>query len=311
MLAAPLNHEILLSLEQGPKRQVELRRVTGSPAQTTLRAQLRRLVEAGVIEKHRGNCFPGVLEYSLTASGRELLRVATVLERWLEGAPEGRLPLSSGAAKATIKALAEAWSTAMLRAMAARPLSLTELSRVIATLSYPSLERRLSALRLAGLVESRATEGRGTPYTATRWLRQSIAPIAAAVRWERLHRPEDSPRVGPIDVEAALLLSLPLVELPKEHSGTCRLTAEVASDQRRLAGVMVDVESGLVTSCSTKLEGSQVAWALGSIPAWLAATTEYDLRGLELGGDSDFARALIGGLHAALFKVWPELNFGT
>lgn len=311
MLVAPLNHEILRSLEQSPKRQVQLRRESGSPAQTTLRAQLRRLVEAGAIEKHRGNRFPGVLEYELTASGRELLHVASVLERWLEGAPEGRLPLSSGAARAAIKALAEAWSTTMLRAMAARPLSLTELSRVIATLSYPSLERRLSALRLAGLVESQATESRGTPYIATRWLRQSIAPLAAAVRWERRHRPEDTPRVGPIDVEAAFLLALPLVELPKEQAGTCRLTAEVASDQRRLAGVMVDVEDGLVTSCSTRLEGRQVAWALGSIPAWLAAATEYDLRGLELGGDSDFARALIGGLHTALFKVSEGLNFGT
>ncbi len=44
----------------------------------------------------------------------------------------------------------------MLRALAAGSLSLTELDRLIGALSYPSLERRLVAMRLAGLVGARA-----------------------------------------------------------------------------------------------------------------------------------------------------------
>jgi len=301
LLAAPLNLPILRALAEGPKRQVELRYETGYPAQTTLRAQLRRLAEIEAIEGQRRNRFPGMLEYELTANGRELLLVAVTLERWLEKAPGGPLPLGANAAKAAIKALAEGWSTTMLRAVAARPMSLTELDRVIGSLSYPSLERRLSALRLAGLVESQAGNGRGTPYSPTGWLRHGMAPLIAAARWERRRRSRLTAPVGPIDVEATMLLALPLLSLPPELSGTCRMAAEVPNADRRLAGTIVEVEGGAVASCSTSMRGNPGAWALGSVPAWLSAMIESDLSGLELGGDYELARALIDGLHRSLF----------
>jgi DNA-binding HxlR family transcriptional regulator len=303
LLAMPLNVLILQSLANGPKQQATLRREAGSPAQTTLRAQLRRLTEIGAVEKHRRNRFPGVLEYELTASGRELLLVAVTLKRWLEKSPSGPLLLSDNAAKAAIKALAEGWSTAMLRAVAARPLSLTQLDRVISSLSYPSLERRLSALRLAGLVESRAGTSRGTPYAVTDWLRHGIAPLIAAARWERRRRSQVSPPITPIDVEAALLLTLPLLSLSPELSGSCRMAAEMPNGKRRLAGVMADVSAGTIASCSTSLQGRPESWALGSIPAWLGATMEHDLSGMEFGGDCELGRSLIDGLHRVLFPV--------
>jgi len=156
LLANPIVVAVLQALSEGSKPQSELRQVAGSPAQTTLRAQLRGLEEIHTVEGRRQNSFPGVREYELTATGRELVAVLSVLERWLAAAPEDPLPLGSTAAKAAIKALAEGWSTRMLRALAAGPLSLTELDRVIATLSYPSLERRLTAMRLVSLVEARS-----------------------------------------------------------------------------------------------------------------------------------------------------------
>ena len=60
-----------------------------------------------------------------------------------DNAPEGPLALGSSTAKSAIKALVEGWGTNMIRALAARPLSLTELNGLISGLSYPSLERRL------------------------------------------------------------------------------------------------------------------------------------------------------------------------
>ena len=299
LLAAPINFLILRSLAEGPRQQTELRRATESPPQTTLRAQLRHLAEIGALEKRRRNRFPGVLEYELTATGRDLLFAAQVLERWLKLAPDGPLQLGDNAAKAAIKALAEGWSTTMLRALAARPLSLTELDSVISSLSYPSLERRLSALRLAQLVKSQPGNGRGTPYTATDWLRYGIAPIAAAARWERCHRPQSTAPIGGLDVETALLLAIPLLRLPSELSGSCRLAAEVSNGSRRLAGATVEIAAGEVASCSTKLQGSPNAWALGSISAWLSAMLEHDLDRLELGGDGKLVRALIGDLRSA------------
>lgn len=312
LLAAPLNVAILRALESGPKQQIELRRASGSPAQTTLRAQLKRLVEIGTIEKHRRNRFPGVLEYELTKGGRELLAVAAILERWLGRSPEAALALGSSAAKAAIKALAEGWTTTMLRSFAARSLSLTELDRVIASLSYPSLERRLSALRLAGLVEAQRVNGRGTPYKVTVWLRESIAPLAAAARWERRYLSQNTAPVGRLDIEAMFLLAVPLIDSSEELTGTCRIAAEINNgDKQRLAGAMVGLRDGHVASCTTQLQGDPDAWALGSTAAWLTAVLDHDVDGLELGGDCGLARSLLDALHGRLFRARPRSSSGT
>jgi DNA-binding HxlR family transcriptional regulator len=303
LLAAPLNVLVLHSLAEGPKQQAELRREAGSPAQTTLRAQLKRLEATGAIEKHRRNRFPGVLEYELTDAGEDLLLVTRVLKRWLEKASDGPLQLGGNPANAAIKALAEGWSTTMLRALAARPLSLTELDSVIGSLSYPSLERRLSALRLPNLVEPQPNGGRGTPYGATDWLRQGVAPLVAAARWERRHRPKISPPIGRLDIEAVMLLAIPLMRLPDDLSGSCRIAAEITNGDHRLSGAIAEVSAGRIVSCSTQLRGNPDAWALGTVSAWLSAMLEHDLDRLDMGGDRQLARALAEGLHQCLFGV--------
>lgn len=303
LLAAPLNVSILRALTDGPKQQSELRRETGSPAQTTLRAQMKHLVEIGAVEKRRRNRFPGVLEYELTPPGRQLLFVIDVLERWLENAPGEPLPLGGNAAKSAIKALADGWSTRVLRALAAGPLSLTELDGVIASLSYPALERRLAAMRLAGQVERRRSNERGTPYAVTGWLRQGVAPLVAAMRWERSHLAASTNAISRLDAETAFLLTLPLLLLPRDLSGACRLAVEVPDDKRQLAGVVTGIERGAIGFCSTRLANNADAWALGTPAAWLGALIEEDSDRLELGGDLHLARALLDGLHAALFDI--------
>jgi DNA-binding HxlR family transcriptional regulator len=302
LLATPLNRQILEALSDRPKRQTELRHEAGSPAQTTLRSQLKRLTEIGAIDKHRRNRFPGVLEYELTPAGRDLLFVVDVLDNWLDRAPEGSLSLGNNAARAAIKALVDGWSTSMLRALAATPLSLTELDGVINSLSYPSLERRLAAMRLAGQVEACTGPGRGTPSKVTQWLRQGVAPLAAAGRWERRHLPNSTAAIRSLDIEAAFLLAMPLLQLPEELSGVCRLATEIpTSNGRRLAGVTAEVKEGRIASCATQLQASTDAWALGSPVAWLDAVIDHDRDRLELGGDGQLLRATLDGLHRALF----------
>jgi DNA-binding HxlR family transcriptional regulator len=312
LLAAPLNLLILRSLEDGTKPQAELLRATGGAAQTTLRAQLRKMVEIGAIEKHRRNRFPGMLEYKLTGSGRDLLFVAEILARWLEQAPANPLVPGSDAAKAAVKALAESWSTTMLRVLAAGPRSLTELDRVIGGLSYPSLERRLARMRLTGQIEARPGSGRGTPYAVTGWLRQGISPLAAAARWERRHMPRTTPPLTRLDVEAAFLLAVPLLRLPATLSGSCRLATEIIpnSRRRRLAGVVVEIEGGTVESCVTNLDRDTDAWVLGSVAAWLEAVIEGGFAGLESGGDHGLVQTLPEGLHEVLFgtNLQPVLD---
>jgi DNA-binding HxlR family transcriptional regulator len=301
LLAKPLIATILRQLESGSIRLVDLRRKCGSPAQTTLRAYLRELEGVGAIAKRRRNRFPGALECELEPAGVELLFVADALELWLRQAPEKPLSFGTGEAKAAIKALIEGWSSTMVRALAAGPLSLTELDRLIAGLNYPSLERRLAAMRHTGQVEACQGQGNGTPYAVTDWLRRGIAPLAAAARWERRYLPRESSPIGRIDTEAAFLLALPLLRLDPGLSGSCRMGVEMGNGQKHgLVGATAYVEQGLV-NCSAHLERDANAWATGSATVWLQAVVDADLDRLELGGDQRLARALLDGLHKTLF----------
>lgn len=302
LLAAPINGRALRTLREGRKSLVEVRRECGAPAQTTLRAHLKELEAIGTVQRPRGAGFPGAVHCELTAAGRELLPVIDALERWLRTAPEGPIAFGTPEAKAAIKALVEGWSSTMLRALAARPLSLTELDGVISGLSYPSLERRLGAMRLADQLEACATDGHGIPYRPTAWLRRGMAPVAAAARWERRHLPEESPPLKRIDTESFFLLTLPLLRLPEETSGTCRLGIEMRSgDERRLVGAMVNLDEGRLTSCNVRLDAHADSWATGSTSAWLTTVIDGDADGLELGGDQQLAQALVDGMHGALF----------
>lgn len=297
LLAAPLNFHILKTLESEPKALLDLRRSVGSPPQSTMRLYSRTLTEQGIIDRRRRAEFPGSAEYLITEAGRNLLEVANVLQDWLQVAPEEPVLLGSPTSKSATKALVEGWSTNIIRALAARPLSLTELNRLIPKVSYPSLERRLGAMRLAGLVEPHPGNGRGTPYAATEWLRRAIVPIAAAAGWERRYRPKDSKSIGRLGVEAAFLLAIPLLEMPSDFKGKCRLAVEVQGGSSPIfAGVLVYFEEGKVVSCSSRLEGEVESWAVGTPEDWLGRMKGNGRTSLELGGDMAIAESLLDSL---------------
>ena len=297
LLAAPLNGVILNSLADGPRQLVDLQLEAGLPAQTTLRAQLERLINTGAVGKRRRNRFPGVLEYELTDGGRELLFVVRALERWLDRSDAGHLVLGEGTATAAVKALVEGWSTAMLRALAGSRLSLTDLDRLIGSLSYPSLERRLAAMRLAGLVAAEPAEGRTTPYSITDWAREGIAPLLAASRWEQAYA--DHPAcITRVDVETAFLLALPLLRVPDGESGSCRLTVDLGEADRH-AGVVLSVQGGRVAACTTRIEGQTDAWATGGVAQWLEALNGDGASALAVGGRTGLTDSLLAGLRRA------------
>lgn len=305
VLSVPLNDHVLRALAEQPRPLVELRRAVGSPPQTTMRGHLRTLTELGVIERHRQSDFPGSVDYELAAPGRELLAVREVLGNWLLAAPDGPVSLGSPAAKSTVKALVDGWSATIVRALAARPLSLTELNRLIAGHNYPSLERRLGAMRLGGLLEPCQGEGRRTPYAVGQWLRRAVAPLAAAARWERRHEPEGAAGMSRIDIEALFLLAVPLARLTPERTGACRLVAEVRDSKggHDLAGALVGIRDGEVVSCVSRLQGDAGASASGSISTWLRALLGEESDRLELGGDVSLASDLVEATHGRLFPA--------
>jgi DNA-binding HxlR family transcriptional regulator len=303
LLAVPLNGGILEKLAQGPWRLTELRRETGSPPQTTLRSRLKELCEIGAVTKRRLGLFPGIREYELSSPpGRELRFVATTLEGWLDSAPAGPLHYGSEVARAATRALVEGWSSTIFGALATGPLTLSELERLIAPLSPSSLGRRLAAMRSTRLIEAKADGGDGESYAVSEWGRLGAAPLAAAIRWERHHLPHATPPIAPADAEAGFLLTIPLLSLPAELSGSCRLGVEFADgDDPCLVGVTVEVENGRIASCTTKLESSPGAWATGPASAWLRTAIEADSTRLAVGGDTRLVHALVDGLNRTLF----------
>ena len=302
LLSVPLNVQVLTALESGPKPLVELRRAAGSPPQTTLRKQLLSLTDLGILERHQQRGFPGSVEYELSRPGRAFLKVAEAAQSWLELSPHGPHELGTQAAKSSIKALVDGWSSTIIRAFAARPLSLTELDRLIANVPYPTLERRVGAMRIAGQI-ARQREGRAdATIRVTPWLRRGIAPLAVAVDWEALFNAEQ--RVPPtgLDIESALLAraSLDFASRTPVRFSAARSPAPNTNGDTRLAGVMVVIDGGQIRSCVSRLDGHADGWASGSLGPWMNATIRGQRDSLEIGGECDLARAVVDGLHESL-----------
>jgi DNA-binding HxlR family transcriptional regulator len=307
LLGVPLNFHLLRALQDGPQPLSELRKAVEMPPQSTMRLYSRTLVEVGAISRHQEPEFPGRVDFELTEAGRALLGVGDILQEWLKEAPEGPLTLGTPGAKNVFKALVEGWSTSVIRAFASRPLSLTDLNRLIPGISYPSLERRLGGMRLAGLLEHHVQpeRPRGIPYKPTLWLRKAMVPIAAAAAWEQTHLPESAP-VGRLDIEAALLLMVPIMELPPPITSRCRVAVELpskSSSTLNLAGILLEIEKGEIVSCTSRLEGAGEveSWATGSPAAWLRRLDGHDGQ-VEVGGDEKSANAVVEALRAAVHR---------
>jgi DNA-binding HxlR family transcriptional regulator len=310
LLAAPLNVEILRALQDGPRNLLDLRQAVGSPPQSTMRVYTRTLIEIGVLERRQRNEFPTTTEYSSTPAGHALLAAAAVWEAWLQTAPDGPLTVGSVAAKSATKALLGGWSASIVRAVAARSLTLTELNFLIPKISYPSLERRLGAMRLCALIEAQPGDGRGVPYQATEWLRRAVLPLIAAVAWEQRFLREPEAKIGGIDAEAAFLLAVPLINLKPEASGRCRLSVEVRGGaEPAFAGVVIGVEEGEIVTCTTRLGGPVDASASGAPGAWIRQVAGASEPQLEMTGDFALSRAIIGALQALSQAAKRSLTF--
>lgn len=305
LLSTPLNVHVLKALEDEDRLLTELSQAVGLPPASTLRTYLRKLVEVGALERKRDDGFPGSVSYAITPVGLKLLAVGQVLQRWLEQAPDGPILLGSPAAKSGTKALVDGWSASIVRALAARPLALTELDRLIPQISYPTLERRLTAMRLVGLLQTEPNgSGRGTPYRTTRWLREAVPTLAAAVAWEQRYAQARVPQLGRRDIEAGFLLAVPLVELRSDVSGVCRLSIEVRRDaELDYAGVTVALEHGRPVSCVTRLDREADAWAAGTAPGWFRWVNGREEGGIELGGHRPLALAVSEALRESLVPL--------
>lgn len=303
----PLNTRILRAHADGAKRFAELERKVGWSAPTTLRAAVSRLCDLGALRKLTVRASPYAVATALTRLGEEMLLVAAELEAWLGHCPQGPAALDGEVAKVVIKALGGGWNSTLMRALSSAPVGLVELSRLIPDVSYPALERRMGWMRSTGQIEPVETGERSTPYIATRWLRQAVAPICVAGRCERRHMGEVSPRATSVEVETAFLLAVPLAPLRGDATGCCMLgvqieSDDVATDGPVLAGVTVDLAGGELLFCEPARDAEPPTWAVGPSTAWLDAVIDGSIEGLRIGGaDPQLALDLIAGIHCGLF----------
>jgi DNA-binding HxlR family transcriptional regulator len=302
LLATTLNFLIIRALAERPMRLADLRRATGLPAQTTLRGHLSSLAALGIVAKRAPTTTPTAVENELTPAGRELLRVAASVEAWLQRAPERPLSLETGSAKGVIKAFVDGWRSAILSTLARRPMSLTELDREITELSYPALERRLSSMRIAGLAEAAPARGNGTPYAVTDWARQGVVPLAAAGHCEQVAMRRQAVPLTQVDIESALLLSVPLAGLPQEAAGRCQLTVEGdPANGRERSEVEVIVEDGQVVACAAGTATASGQYVAGSPSTWFNALRDARVELLDYVGGK-LPMQLVRGLHEALLE---------
>jgi len=306
LFANPLHVEVLRVHARGPQRVSKLPEEIGWSAPTTLRAAVATLSDAGALDRATSGTSYAV-ENRLTPAGEEMLFVAEVLEAWLADAPDGPIPLDSKAARGAIKALAGGWSSTLVHTLAARSYSLTQLARLIPGSSYTSLGRQLGRLRLTRQVARERGDGRSTPYVATDWLRGAIAPLCAAGRCERRHMRDVAAPISHVEIEAAFLMSLPLVSLPATANGTCVLAVHTGARQQRQpqggpAGVTVAIARGQVTACEVGVGDQPPTWALGAPETWLDGVIDGNFKDLRFGGvNPRLALVLVKSVHLALF----------
>jgi hypothetical protein len=236
-----------------------------------------------------------------TPAGREVPFVGVVLQHWLDRCPEGPVELGPEAGP-VLAPLLTGWCSMVTHVLAAEPLTLVETHDAIQVLDLDTVEARIELMEEAGQVEALPGPEGEPRYAVTEWLRMGIAPLAAAARMELRHPPGDTAAVAALDVEASFLLTLPLLELPGDLSGSCSMAVELDEGVNGSpAGVTAQVENGRVVSCKRCLEEDADAWAAGSAADWLDTLIEPDAERVRSGGEHSLADTLLHELHETLF----------
>jgi len=242
--------------------------------------------------------------YKVSDGGREMLFVSFAIERWLSSAPDGPIEFECDAAEKAVEALAEGWSATVMHVLAREPLSLDRLHDAVDDLSRRKVKRHLVAMTAAGQVEARTRADGETVYAVTDWLRTGLAPLVVSARLERRNPMDGMTPIDALDVEAAFMLTMPLLELPRELSGSCRFGVNLADDgSAELTGVTVRVERGRVVSCTAGLDDEADAWGTATASDWLDTVIEPDAKRVRTGGDRWLASALLSALHSKLFGI--------
>lgn len=238
----------------------------------------------------------------LTAKGEEMLFVSGTIERWLGRCPQGPLELGLAGA-AALAPMVLSWSATLTHALAQGPLTLKDLEQALASVLEPeALKRQLESMVKSGQAEALYGIGRAPGYSLTDWGREAIAPIVAAVRYERRYPEPDVLAPDVFDAEAAFQMALPLIRVPAEARGTVRAGVLISGEEELVAGSTVEVADGRVAGSSPLLDRTPETWATGTPLQWCETVIDPAAAKLDLGGDVELCQGLIEALHERLFE---------
>ncbi|HWI94929.1 MAG TPA: winged helix-turn-helix transcriptional regulator [Solirubrobacterales bacterium] len=303
LLADPVSVSILCQLASGPLENAELLGRIGFVSRSTYFERMRDLEELSLISRTRRGDVPPIAECRLEMAGAQLLPVARRLDAWLAEAPKGTLRLGEAYATTSVKALAVAWGSTLLRWLAERPRTLSELEQLIHAFGYRKLERIVRDLVEAGLIEPVETRSRLRPYGVTEWGRCAAGLLVAAMRWERHEIPKRSAPVGSMEAEGILLLGLPLIALPEEANGSCGLLVDAGpTGEESLGGAVVRLMDGrpVAWKAAGGLEAESIeleadCWVRGPTTAWLG-THAHPGAAFDMGNNIDLAEKVMAAL---------------
>ena len=307
IFAHSLNGTVLRAHTDHSLGSAELGEILRWAPETSLRLAVKDMRSFGALVRLEPTGAARFPTSELTLAGRELLLVANALETWLFRSPYGPLALEGTGGPSAIKALIAGWDSTMVRELAERSLTLTELSAKIAAHSYPSLSRRLSKLRTTNLVTPALSDAGGKGHEVSDWLRHGAAPLSVAGSWEHRHKLSEAGGASRGDLEAIFMLTLPLVELAPDVSGTCALTVLMPAQtgpwpEGEVAGVSIGVAKGRVVSCVASTTFNPASWALGSPEAWHEALIDGRLGALRFrGAIPGLPEQIVERVHDSLF----------
>jgi DNA-binding HxlR family transcriptional regulator len=293
LLSDALNSSILRALMGGPLPVSELGRRLGPTSRTTRFSRLRDLEQLGVITREKRPGTPPVAYCGLSPAGRDLLPVVRRFARWLAESPDAPSSPDEVDGARAIKALAIAWDTTVLRWLAERPCSVTELDSLSPQdVTYHEVRKAREALSAAAMISPVASDERGRPYAASEWTRRAAGCIAAAIRWEGASLAGARP-LTPAGAEGLLRMLLPLVEIQPSQNGVCELRID------RHADLSVLVAEGRIIACDPVPSDPRVSQVSGDAEAWFRAVLDGRTDSLRMRGGIHLTAVLAGGLHRA------------
>jgi len=234
--------------------------------------------------------------YELTDLGREcLLEVSATAvyweQRWCSPPPEQPGPAGLWA----LKLVRDRHTRGLVRALADASLRPTELEVRLTELGRSALLDRLRSLTGCGVLLRE--EHPGEVRYALADCARHLGLIVARAAWCEGQRASPADRALVSDLPGLLHLLAPLVRIPQDLSGICRLRIEKATLE---AEIYLTAASGRIAALGAAPTAAPQAVSHASPRDWCGALLHGDPSKISTTGDAMLGRAVLDGLSTAL-----------